>query len=792
MNTKSTYGTLFLLLTTSLFLYIRYGEILSASSDKVIQQSGDAFNAYNIVTYHAKYDESYSVFKGMGYPYGEHVTIGSTIPLISNSLRFLKSLGIDLTHRTTQVLHYSMILSHLLCAVFIYLIFIRLKVSHVISTVLAIAITFMAPQTERLFCHFGLAHMYVIPATIFFLMRFDADDDKRWSSIGLFLTVVSASLIQFYFFAITTFMIGSFYFVSILELARPRRNKLNKWIFPKAKTLNYLLHFGFQSILPFLIFSWWIGGFEVPDRPDKPWGYFVFISYWEGVFTSIRMPYFRWINDHLIEIRKVSFESVAYVGLVSSGVFVFMVYYWIRSKCKSSLFSWLLLVYPINEVEETTSLSSSSLSDRSASHDVEVLKRLFYMSILLLAFSFGLPFVIPGLEGWLDYAGPLKQFRAVGRFNWVFYFVMNIVAFTLLYHVLRHKMKWLVLVLLILGYESYQFNQTRPYELHSINELQEGSKLSDKIQFELGNYQAILPIPYYHVGTDNFNERVHGHIQQKSSLLSMETGLPLIAALTNRSSLAWAYELFRLSSEPYDNLEVLNEFYNDKAILLMIDSNHFSEFPDLNIGTKFLGEVDGMRYYELPLEAFQKRIAEKKNAIRTTLMDAVLFDIDGYRSTDSIKTFVYNSFDEQSSKGYRGAGVQLKVTEPQNIFTEVISSSDGIINEPSILSLWISDLRTYPIGTTFLYIKLYDAKTGGLLWQEFPQIRYGLSVMAKEGWSLLEIPIVIPQEGRLEISVHNASLGDKVINVDELLIRRANTDLYRPGELSKNNRFYMD
>jgi len=82
-------GFLLLLLFTCIVLYIRFGQILTASPNHVIQGYGDAFNAYNIVTYHAKYDATYTVFEGMGYPYGEHVTIASTIPLISNGLKFL-------------------------------------------------------------------------------------------------------------------------------------------------------------------------------------------------------------------------------------------------------------------------------------------------------------------------------------------------------------------------------------------------------------------------------------------------------------------------------------------------------------------------------------------------------------------------------------------------------------------------------------------------------------------------------------------------------------------------------
>ena len=349
-----------------------------------------------------------------------------------------------------------------------------------------------------------------------------------------------------------------------------------------------------------------------------------------------------------------------------------------------------------------------------------------------------------------------------------------------------------MLALGVLCYESYQFNHARPYDLYSIGELQEGSRVSDKLSFDVASYQAILPIPFYHVGTDNFDEKVDGFIQQKSSLLSMQTGLPLIATLTNRSSLTRAYELLRLSSEPYDELEVFHDFDNDKPILLMVDTNYLSAYPDLGIGMKMLDEVGRLRYYAMPLSAFEERIAYRKSIITSVLADSVLYEVGSYMSTDSVENFIYEDFNNHPDEGYRGGGMSIEVVEPRKIFTKVIPASSGLINRPSKVSMWISDLRVYTLGTTFLHIQLYDTATDTLIWQEIQQIRYWLSVMARDGWSLVEVPIEISREGRLEISVHNEGADNKKVRVDELMIRPVDTDLYREGRLYQNNRYYED
>ena len=756
----------------------------------MIQGYGDAFNAYNLVTYHAKYDATYTVFEGMAYPYGEHVTIASTIPLISNSLKFFKSVGVDLTDYAIPILHYSMLFSYLICAIFLYLIFSRLALPLWFSLIVAIALTFMSPQVERLFGHYGLAHLYAIPATIYFLMRFDERPDW-WSSIGLFLTVLLTSLIQFYFFAITAFMIAFFYFFSFMKKARPSGNEAQKWLFPKSEFIKYATHFSFQVLLPYTLFLIWFAQYDVPNRPDKPYGFLLFVSYWEGLFISLRMPYWEWINDNIIAIRRVNFEGKAYVGIVAFGIFLTMLFHWISHLFKSSFFQKMTVLTS----KKTKKAAQSELIlmrglERLVYDDADFLRRLFAMSFVLLIFSFGLPFIIPGLEGLLDYSGPLKQFRSVGRFNWIFYYVINIIIFTYLYRKFSTKKIWLILPLALLVYESWQYN-TRYYRMDTVSEFHKGQTFKDKTGFNFDTYQAILPIPYFHVGTDNFKAKVEGRIQQKSLSLSMETGLPLLASMGNRSSVSRAYKLFQTTVEPYEIPSILQDFKNDKPLLLMIDTSFITKFPDVEIGTKFLKTVDAMHYYELPLSGFQARIDHKKQVIKERLQaDSTLFEINDFLSTDSVANFVYQSFDDQdNAAAYRGkGGLSLNISSPQIIFKGEIPNTQKGANIN--FSFWAHDLRKFPVATTFLRVKLTDPKTGAVLWQYRPQIRYLLAVMANDGWSLVEIPFELPAAGVLEVSLENKAMTTQSIFVDELIIRKGETDLYKRGVDFWNGRYY--
>jgi len=89
-----------------------------------------------------------------------------------------------------------------------------------------------------------------------------------------------------------------------------------------------------------------------------------------------------------------------------------------------------------------------------------------------------------------------------------------------------------------------------------------------------------------------------------------------------------------------------------------------------------------------------------------------------------------------------------------------------------------------------VHIKLLDPATGAVLWHHRPQIRYLLSIMANDGWALVDMPFKLPAAGVLEVSILNKAMEEKLFLLDELLIRKAETSLYREGAVYLNGREY--
>ena len=115
---KEWFGKLSLILIMGVLLYLRFPDMLPHGEGKVIEPYGDGYKAYTVIIYHAKYDTSYTHFGGMNYPYGDHVVPAATQPILSNSLKWLKDQGWDYTDHIPDLIHYSILLSLILCGLF--------------------------------------------------------------------------------------------------------------------------------------------------------------------------------------------------------------------------------------------------------------------------------------------------------------------------------------------------------------------------------------------------------------------------------------------------------------------------------------------------------------------------------------------------------------------------------------------------------------------------------------------------------------------------------------------------
>jgi hypothetical protein len=745
-------------------IYIRFSAMLEARPDQVLEAWSDGYKAYETVLYHIRYDSTYSHYSGMNYPFGEHVVPADCQPVLSNTVKLLKPLFPSIDDYTMPMVHYSMILSFFLCGIFVYLIFSKWDVAPWYAVPAAVGITFLNPQTERMAGHFGLGHLAAVPMTLYLLLVWEEKPTLR-TNLALAATVFVFSMLHFYFFAMLAFLI--FFYLFFSYLLKPSRVKL----------IQSATAFTIQVLLPFVFFYIWMNYLDpVNDRSVSPEGFFDYKAYWEGLLLSEAQPWYSWIDQHISHIRRLNIENKSYLGLVAVVYALVVIARWLGAYFRK----------PAIQLNATYSHTTNAA---------------FYAAFVILLFSLGLPFIIRGLEPLLAYTGPIRQFRSVGRFAWVFYYVINILAFTALFHLLKDKRTWTWIVGVCgLGFMLYEArNQTlsTKFDLWTIKECQPGHTFNDITGLTYSDYQTTLPIPYCNIGSEipGFNQQ--GQVLQKVLLLSTQTSLPTAGAMLTRTSLSQTLKQLQLISEPYRIPAIFEDYPNDKPILMVWDERYAppaaTRYRHLLDGAKLVyrkdDELEPYGFYNLPLDSYHKRIEQRRDSIRNILQnDTLLHAIGPFRTTAPDTNFWYDAMDtETADKHYLGSGgKKLDLADKAFLFTGPMPS--GVNRQ--VVSFWVYMNKDFIPRTELEIVEYGPDPVAPRMVRKVGDI---IAAIDNNGWALVELPYQPngPRNG-VSISLKNYATSSGVLYVDELLIRPVDTNLYREDaeHLWWNNRVF--
>ena len=276
-------GILAVIILVIAILFIRQPKLLTEPNSWLINDSFDGFRSYAALVYHVRHDSTYAHYEGMNYPYGDKAAFTDNLPLIANSVKFISTHITDLSAYCCGILNGFLMLSIVLCAVFIFLSFRNLKLPSWYAVPIAIGITMLSPQLLRLPAHYGLAHPFVVP--LLFWMSLIFHKNKRWSfSLLIALVLFLCAQIHFYLFALGgSLVMGLLAFKTLFSY--------NK----KALLINGF-HLLIQVVLPLVILQVLMSD-SLPDRPSKPYGFFAYKAIWESVFLPADFELGRWIHS---------------------------------------------------------------------------------------------------------------------------------------------------------------------------------------------------------------------------------------------------------------------------------------------------------------------------------------------------------------------------------------------------------------------------------------------------------------------------------------------------------------
>lgn len=781
-----------LLVLTGGCIFLRFPDIVQTPNSKVIEPWGDGYKTYLALVYHLRHDTSYNRLEAMNYPYGEHVIPGDAQPALSNTLKLLSNSFPTLADYGIGALHFFLLLSLATCVVFLYLLFRRLGLAAWYAIPVAIALAFLSPPTERFISHYGLAHPAALAALSYGLLKWE--ERRRWTtSLGIALLIWFFSLIHFYFFAILSFTVAGYFAFSLLIQRH--------W----AQLPRYAMHFAVQVILPFLFFWWWMmAGDPITDRTASPWGFLNYNTRPEGVFTSLSQPWFRWINDNVIAIKQVDYEGKSYIGIVATLGFLILMGQVIGRLSRR-------LIQKTETKSPPPPLAPSPPRPLSWILPVQIegrrsiyLNAMFFTGAALLVFATGFPFVIDRLEFLLDYTGPLKQFRSIGRFAWAFYFSSNIVAFVLLYRWMergeRRRKGIVAAAIVIVAFEAWNFTHSFDCRLDEIEEYKAGQRFTD-LKIDYREYQAILPVPYYNIGSDNFWWALSGFIGQKTQTLAMQTGLPSTGAMLTRTSLSQTIKQLQLVMEPCRQPAILQDFPDARPLLLAWDEERVAEgvfnYEHLLEDAQLIYENPPLRFYRLPLQLFTQRIEKRKAAAEQIMAaDSLLYRTKAgllatHSDSQAADGFVYRSYNDQTaSRIYMGKGAwESRVDTGATIYYDTLP---GPATGPYVFSFWMylqDDLHP----RTNIAIVEYDVSNGQEVQRRDAQVSQWVQTFDSNGWGLLEWTFTPSAPGNfIGVYLQNKALKSRLLHLDELLIRPEGLNLYKKSEgyLFVNNRWY--
>lgn len=177
-------------------------------------------------------------------------------------------------------------------------------------------------------------------------------------------------------------------------------------------------------------------------------------------------------------------------------------------------------------------------------------------------------------------------------------------------------------------------------------------------------FQAILPIPYYALGSEVFSTFNSDLSSYESMRASLETGLPIAATMLSRTPLYQAQALKQVLSHPAIDKTVLPRLPDQRPFLLVIAAKAPRDSAEnaLLARAQVFYRDSAVWLATLPLNRLEARPAFE---VEFRQQQAALYVYPGYWSSVPAPQVVHRSFDAPTAAGYSvtvtpllGAGAQ--------------------------------------------------------------------------------------------------------------------------------------
>lgn len=711
-------------------------------------RSLDALKNYFTPAWYIKYDEGFH-FTGMNYPFGEHVLYTDNQPLISWLLNLVNHHILPVEDYSVGIFNTLMLLSFLGCLYVVFRILRHYYLPNWYAIPAAVVITFLSPQFHRFAGHFALAYPVIIPLIWWLLIR-STGTTRRWLNAALLILTLSlVAWIHAYYLLIGVLFSVAYFAVHGFH---HRKNK-PEWI--KSLVIGAV-----AMVVPIMIFQIIMGITDpIADRPSSPYGFFIYRATWDSVFLPVQGPlwegWYRFFKGPRPEV-----EGFAYVGLVATLVGLMTIVRTVRLGWK---YRYDRMFWP------------------ALPRDLMVG---FWAGFLLLLFAMAIPFRWH-LEWLLDILTPLKQFRSLGRFAWVFFYTFSVYAAVYLYLIYRRTRqkglpvvgRWILFSALIIWLWDAAIQvdkhaevvlKTKGDNVFANQEPDFGKWLQDAGS-EPEDFQALLPVPSFFTGSEKFVPKPPSHpTTARAYKLAYNLGLPMACGSMSRTSVSQSGQLIQILSGDLIEKTVLDHYPNRKPILILHEKGAPITPEETQLMTKAIRITPDDRFalYKLELDSLESlRWDEVINRFDKE-KDSVLVQSDNLWMSGQKWTY-FEGFDENGLSGFGQEYLTGTKTEPLFVFNDTIPSDDSME-----FSIWIK-VDPAVSGFPALFYREYNHAKEQIDYQQLP-IMFGQTVY--KDW-LYTSYIFKPRASGNWIQFW---LRDNTPVVESMLIRPTDTDIFLP------------
>lgn len=700
-------------LYTTIGMLLYWWQIIKDAHLYLFSISGEGIRNYFTSVYYILNDRD-QIFTGFNYPYGEHISYTDSQPLFSLLFSPLLNGNIEYSGNIITVINLLMLVSIPLGAVYLYRLFSIWKMPPWYSTLFAAFIALLSPQVFRFTGQYALSYVCFFPM-IWYYSAVWLQEKRISSLIYLFITLIVFGGIHPYYIGIAiVFVIFTVVFFLFYKF-----KKKSSW----SKALILLL----VSLVPLLLYNFWIEWSQydsITDRPQQYFGFYDRVSSFRNVFLP-ETGLLKDIINIFLPVGQIQKDSYAFVGT-------------------ASILSTLAGIWVLRDRILEKEVLASSLG-------------VFLLAALMCLFiSFCFPFkYLP--DAYIPKG--IFQFDSLGIFAWVFYYVFSASGAWLLYILSEYFRKkshsviasvFIVVIGGIWAYEGLANQKKITAEIKSL-----GQQTNDFLSFDnsfknllLENgiepryFQAILAFPYFNVGSGEFDIERSKNTLFYAEKLALEMQIPLAQNHLRKTSLSQTIRSIQLLSHPYIQKEMMKDLEDDRSFLLMTVGNDLKlDEKRLIEKSRLLIQQGNISLYDLPITAFQQYLPnidslQKKYSIKK------FEDIEV--SAANYKSFIWKNF------------IDKQLSDKSNLLAHYHIPTS--IKDSIEVSIWIKIIQDNA-GFPLLFVDAYNKNN---------QIVQRFNIDPKKSTDIVQqyvrASILIPNEASFHSLKVNMSGKDQIIS----------------------------